>query len=91
MISSAAVTPGNRIEKGGVMGRRRLEIYRRAVNLANTGKYDGWKEIQAELARQGCERTFGLLTSSRIRSALDVECERSRQIIVPAGITGSEA
>ena len=74
-----------------MMGRRRLERHRRAVSPANTGKYDGWKEIQAELARQGCERTFGLLTSSRIRSALDVECERSRQIIVPAGITGSEA
>jgi hypothetical protein len=74
-----------------MMGRRRLEIYRRAVNLANSGKYDGWKEIQAELAKQGCERTFGLLASTRIRSALDVECAKSRQTIVPAGIDRAEA
>ena len=63
------------------MGRRRLEIYRRAVSLANTGKFGSWKEIQAELAKQGCERTFGLLASSRIRSALDLECAKSRQTI----------
>ena len=73
------------------MGRRRLEIYRRAVNLANTGKFDGWKEIQAELAKQGRERTFGLLASTRIRSVLDVEFAKSRQTIAPAGIDGAEA
>ena len=63
------------------MGRRRLEIYRRAVFLASTGKFDSWKEIQTELAKEGCERTFGLLASSRIRSALDLECAKSRQTI----------
>jgi hypothetical protein len=68
------------------MRRRRLEIYRRAVYLANTGKYDSWKEIQTELAREGCERTFGLLASNRIRLALDVQCSKSRQMSGSAGI-----
>jgi hypothetical protein len=65
------------------MRRRRLEIYRRAVDLANTGKYDSWKEIQKELAKEGYERTFGLLASDRIRSTLDVHCSKSRQTMGP--------
>jgi hypothetical protein len=72
-----------------VMRRRRLEIYRRAVFLANTGKFDSWKEIQKELAKEGCERTFGLLASNRIRSALDVQCSKSRQPTESAGVGGS--
>jgi hypothetical protein len=80
IISPTAAAPGNRLKRGK-MGRRRLEIYRRAVFLANTGKFDSWKEIQTELAKQGCDRTFGLLASSRIRSALDLECTKSRQTI----------
>jgi hypothetical protein len=72
-----------------VMRRRRLEIYRRAVFLASTGKFDSWKEIQKELAKEGCERTFGLLASNRIRSALDVQCSKSRQPTESAGIGGS--
>jgi len=71
------------------MRRRRLEIYRRAVYLANTGKYDSWQEIQTELAKEGCERTFGLLASSRIRLALDVQCSRSRQPASSASLGGS--
>ncbi|HMI10007.1 MAG TPA: hypothetical protein VK567_00120, partial [Bradyrhizobium sp.] len=71
------------IGQGCEMRRRRLEIYRRAVDLANTGKYDGWKEIQKELAKEGYERTFGLLASDRIRSTLDVHCLKSRQAVAP--------
>jgi hypothetical protein len=71
------------------MRRRRLEIYRRAVFLANTGKFDSWKEIQKELAKEGCERTFGLLASNRIRLALDVQCSKSRQPTESAGVGGS--
>jgi hypothetical protein len=71
------------------MRRRRLEIYKRAVYLANTGKYDSWKEIQTELAREGCERTFGLLASSRIRLALDVQCSKSRQMTTPVSTTSA--
>src|SRR6202795_891098 len=77
------------VVQGCVMRRRRLEIYRRAVFLANTGKFDSWKEIQKELAKEGCERTFGLLASNRIRSALDVQCSKSRQPSESAGIGGS--
>jgi len=82
--------PNHRLSvQGCVMRRRRLEIYRRAVFLANTGKFDSWKEIQKELAKEGCERTFGLLASNRIRSALDVQCSKSRQPSESAGIGGS--
>src|ERR1700730_14919802 len=72
------------IVQGCVMRRRRLEIYRRAIYLANTGKFDSWKEIQEELAKEGCERTSGLLASNRIRSVLDVQCSKSRQTNAPA-------
>jgi hypothetical protein len=82
--SCSDAAPG--IAQGCVMRRRRLEIYRRAVYLANTGKYDSWKEIQTELAREGCERTFGLLASNRIRLALDVQCSKSRQTTGSASI-----
>src|SRR5258707_15832506 len=72
--------PNHRLSvQGCVMRRRRLEIYRRAVFLANTGKYESWKEIQKELAQEGCERTFGLLANNRIRLAPDVQCSKSRQ------------
>ena len=71
------------------MRRRRLEIYKRAVYLANTGRYDSWKEIQTELAKEGCERTFGLLASSRIRLALDVQCSKSRQMTTSASTTSA--
>src|SRR6266481_8786029 len=79
--------PNHRLSvQGCVMRRRRLEIYRRAVYLANTGKFDSWKEIQTELAREGCERTFGLLASDRIRLALDVQCSKSRQSTASASM-----
>jgi hypothetical protein len=87
-ISSPAAVPdaAPRIAQGCVMRRRRLEIYRRAVYLANTGKFGSWKEIQTELAREGCERTFGLLASDRIRLALDVQCSKSRQTSASASM-----
>jgi len=47
------------------------------------------EEIQKELAKEGCERTFGLLASNRIRSALDVQCSKSRQPTEQAGVGGS--
>src|ERR1700730_11916779 len=77
------------IVQGCVMRRRRLEIYRRAGFLANTGKLDSWKGVKKKLAKEGCERPFGLLASNRIRSALDVQCSKSRQPSESAGIGGS--
>jgi hypothetical protein len=67
------------ISRGCFMRRRRLEIYRRAVDLANTGKFDNWKDIQDELAKEGFERTSGLLASGRIRSMLDTYCSKNRE------------
>jgi hypothetical protein len=64
--------------------------------MANSGKYDGWKEIQKALAKEGFERTFGLLASDRIRLALDVQCSKSRQTMarefaaISAGIESNE-
>ena len=72
------------ISRGCFMRRRRLEIYRRAVDLANTGKFDNWKDIQKELAKEGYERTSGLLASGRIRSLLDTHCSKNRDVIGPA-------
>jgi hypothetical protein len=74
------------------MRRRRLETYRRAVELANTGKFESWRDIRDRLAREGYGRTSGLLASDRIRSMLDDHCAKSRQLAVePQQVVPGEA
>lgn len=54
-------------------------IYRRAEELAQTGRYGGWTEIEAVLAREGHAEANRHLNSKAKRHWLDMLCARHQK------------
>ena len=54
---------------------KKLEVFREAVKLADTGKYKGWKKIQSRLVKSGHKRAPELLGGTKIRMILDTQCQ----------------
>jgi hypothetical protein len=59
--------------------KRKLAVYQSAVELASSGKYDGWREIQKELVKKGHSLAPELLGGGRIRTVLDLHCAHSQK------------
>jgi hypothetical protein len=56
----------------------KLEVFKEAVKLANSGKYKGWKQIQTRLVKSGHKRAPELLDGNKIRMILDAQCKLAR-------------
>ncbi len=50
-----------------------------AYNLAQSGEYAGWWDIEAELESQEFSRTHQLLDNKQIRERLDTICSEARK------------
>ncbi len=62
------------------MSRVRDEImWALAYNLAQSGEYAGWWDIEVELKVQGFSRARQLLDDERIRERLDGMCAEARK------------
>ncbi len=62
------------------MSRVRDEImWALAYNLAQSGEYAGWWDIEAELERQEFSRARQLLDNKQIRERLDGMCAEARK------------
>jgi hypothetical protein len=54
-------------------------VYRRAEDLAQTGQYGGWTEIEAVLVREGHADANRHLASKAKRHWLDMLCARHQK------------
>ncbi len=62
------------------MSRVRDEVmWALAYNLAQSGEYDGWWDIKAELMSQEFSRARQLLDDKQIRERLDTMCAEARK------------
>lgn len=59
------------------MRKKSLKVYRRALQLAGSGRHYGWQSIETELVREGYQRAPDLLDGDKIRTILDLRCEES--------------
>ncbi len=65
---------------GVAMNREeKLEVFKEAVKLADSGKYTGWKKIQSRLVKSGHKRAPDLLDGNKIRMVLDAQCKLARR------------
>lgn len=60
------------------MKKQDVEVFRRAVELAASGNYADWKDIQARLVDKGFRRAPDLLDGQKIRAILDAQCALNR-------------
>lgn len=56
-----------------------IRLLKDAVNLADSGKYKGWKKIQSRLVKSGHKRAPELLDGNKIRRILDAQCRSARR------------
>ncbi len=63
--------------------RRRSLIYRAGL-LADTGHYDGWRDIEAALLSAGREDASRNLASAHIQYALNRRCARAKRSLAQA-------
>ncbi len=62
------------------MSRVRNEVmWALAYNLAQSGEYAGWSDIEAELEGQEFSRARQLLNDKQIRERLDTMCAEERK------------
>ncbi len=62
------------------MSRVRDEVmWALAYNLAQSGEYAGWRDIEAELEGQEFSRARQLLNDKQIRERLDIMCSEARK------------
>ena len=55
-------------------GEEKLEVFKEAVKLADSGEYKDWKQIQSQLVKSGKKRAPELLDGRKIRMILDAQC-----------------
>lgn len=61
-------------DSGGPMRKKDQEIFRRAVELAGSGKCKDWYDVQERLLEKGYRRAPDLLDGEKIRAILDLQC-----------------
>jgi hypothetical protein len=60
------------------MKRRSLEVYQKAVAMAQSGDFRNWKEIEKVLTKDGFKYADDLLDGEKIRAVLDILWERAK-------------
>lgn len=60
------------------MRKKDQEIFRRAVELAESGKCKDWYDVQERLVEKGYRRAPHLLDGEKIRAILDLQCGAGR-------------
>ncbi len=58
------------------MRKKNLEIFQTAVDMAASGKFKNWKQIQDDLVEKGFRRAPDLLDGDKIRALLDMVCAK---------------
>jgi hypothetical protein len=53
----------------------KLEVFKEAVKLADSGKFKNWEQIQSRLVKSGKRRAPELLDGRKIRMILDAQCK----------------
>jgi adenylylsulfate kinase-like enzyme len=61
------------------MRKKDEEVFRRAVELAVSGKFNSWYDVQEKLVEKGYRRAPDLLDADKIRAILDFQCGFSRK------------
>jgi adenylylsulfate kinase-like enzyme len=61
-------------KKDHLMRKKDQEIFRRAVELAGSGKCKDWYDVQERLVEKGYRRAPDLLDGEKIRAILDFQC-----------------
>ncbi len=60
------------------MRKKDQEIFRRAIELAGSGKCKDWYDVQERLVEKGYRRAPDLLDGEKIRAILDLQCGTGR-------------
>lgn len=60
------------------MRKRNLEVFKKAVELAQSGEYKDWKSIEKALVGAGFHRAPDLLDGDRVRTILNTICEQKK-------------
>lgn len=63
----------------GGMKKRSLEVYQKAVAMAQSGAFHDWKDIEKSLSKDGFKYASDLLDGEKIRAVLDILCQRARK------------
>jgi hypothetical protein len=61
------------------MRKKDEEVFRRAVELAISGKFNSWYDVQVKLVERGYRRAPDLLDGDKIRAILDFQCGYGRK------------
>ena len=61
------------------MRKKDQEVFRRAVELAASGAFKGWKDVQEKLVEKGYRRAPDLLDGEKVRAILDFQCGIGRK------------
>jgi hypothetical protein len=61
------------------MRKKDQEVFRRAVELAETGECKGWLDVQEKLVEKGYRRAPDLLDGEKIRAILEFQCRAGRK------------
>jgi hypothetical protein len=61
------------------MRKKNEEVFRRAVELAGSGKCKNWQEVKKMLVEKGFSRAPDLLDGEKIRAILDFQCGIGRK------------
>jgi hypothetical protein len=66
-------------DNGGsaIMQKHDIDVYRLALQMADTGQFSDWHGLQQALLDKGIREADYLLDNDKIRSALDLRCTRS--------------
>jgi len=56
------------------MRRRNEEVFRRALELAQSGTCKGWQDVQNQLMTLGYRRAPELLDGDKLRAIVDSRC-----------------
>jgi hypothetical protein len=65
-------------KKDHPMRKKDQEIFRRAVELAGSGKCKDWYDVLERLVEKGYRRAPDLLDGEKIRTILDFQCGKGR-------------
>lgn len=58
------------------MKKRNLEIFQKAVELAQSGQYRDWKGVEKALVELGHHRAPDLLDGEKVRTILNTLCAK---------------
>lgn len=56
------------------MRKHDIDVYRLALQMAGTGEFSDWRDVQEALIGKGIRQADELLDNEKIRVTLDIKC-----------------